>query len=487
MHLKSSYFLFLLIAIVAFTFIAVPTLAQKTTLPLARILGPEVQSKTMTVNVWLKQRDKAAFDELVRQMYDKNSPNYHHWVTMAEYQKRFAPTVADAATVRQHLTSNNLTVLSTDKLNHVVTARGTVADVQRAFNVQLNQVSINGNTHRMAASEPLVTGPAAKLIANVQGLVDLNYENYARRPIDPDTGKADPLVALKTPNPPPAIQFFNPNCYRPPTTKNFRTPNGPHAIYTGARYGGNINAGPPNLPYCGYDATQIQKAYNLKPLYKQKLDGRGQTIVIVDAFGSDTIIPDANLFSQINGLPPLTPDNFQIFYPTGPAACNGACGTWADETSLDVEWSHAVAPGANIALLLAADNSFTNLDLSVLFAIENELGPVISNSYGIGEIILAIYAPSELVVQDTLSQLAASLGMSANFSTGDDGDFYLRYGVTTVSMPAASPYSVAVGGTSLFLNGDRTIKFQTGWGNNETRIAMSFPIRLSSLRSCSDL
>ena len=473
----TKYVFSVLVACVAIALIAIPAFAQGAnagrSLPKAQLLGPENLSKQITVNVWLKQHNKAAFDELVRQMYDKNSPNYHHWLTPTEYKQKFAPSDAEAATVRQHLANNNLSVVSTDKFNHVVTARGPVADVQRAFGVQLNRVSLNGNIHRMPAAEPVIAGAAGKLVATVQGLADLSYQNYSQRRVDPDTGQPEPMVALSSPS--PAIKFFNANCLRAPQTKGFKTPGGPRAVYSGNRYGNNINSGPPNLPPCGYDAPQIQKAYGLKSLYNQKLDGAGQNIVIVDAFGNDTITSDANIFSEINGLPPLTPDNFLILYPTGPASCGGVCGGWADETSLDVEWSHAVAPGANIILLLAADNSFTNLDLSVLFAIENQIGPVISNSYGIGEIVLATYFPSELTVQDTLSQLAAALGMSNNFSTGDNGDFFLNYGVTTVSMPAASPYSVAVGGTSLFLNSDKTTKVQTGWGNNETRIANVTP------------
>src|SRR5690348_215878 len=55
-------------------------------------LGPEDASKQITINVWLKQHNKEAFDDLVRQMYQKGSPNYHHWITLDEYKARFAPT-----------------------------------------------------------------------------------------------------------------------------------------------------------------------------------------------------------------------------------------------------------------------------------------------------------------------------------------------------------------------------------------------------------
>ncbi|MBZ5547037.1 MAG: S53 family peptidase [Acidobacteriia bacterium] len=486
----TKYVLSVFVACIALALIALPAFAQGAkagrSLPHPQLLGPENLSKQITVNVWLKQHNKAAFDELVRQMYDKNSPTYHHWLTPNEYKLKFAPTDAEAATVRQHLANNNLSVVSTDKFNHVVTARGTVADVQRAFGVQLNRVTVNGAVHRMPAAEPAIAGPAAPLVATVQGLADLSYHNYFQRRIDPDTGKPEPMVPVKSAAAAPTssvVKFFNANCYGARQTKFFTTPGGgPHAVYSGARYGNNINAGPPNLPPCGYDAPQIQVAYGLKALYsqkigKQRLDGTGQTVVIVDAFGNDNILNDSNIFSQINALPPLTSGNFQIFYPTGPASCGGVCGSWADETSLDVQWAHAVAPGANIALVLGVDNSFTALDLANLFAIENLIGPVISNSFGIPEIVLAQYLPSELVVENSLTQLAAALGISLDVSTGDAGDNLIldnvNFGIDSVSpgANADSPYATAIGGTSLFLNSDRSIKFQTGWGNNLTRIA----------------
>ena len=415
-------------------------------------------------------------------MYDKSSPNFHHWLTMNDYKTRFAATDADMAVVRQHLAANNLKVVATDKLNRYVTATGIVADVQRATGVQMNVASIKGETHRVATGAPVIYGAAGKVIATVQGLSDLKYQSYARAPIDPETGKPVAATPLSKVRPAssvgPAEKFFFANCLGGTQTRTFKTNGGyPQATYTGSRYGGNINNGPPNLPSCGYDAPQVETAYGLKALYKAKLDGSGQNVVIVDAFGSDSIASDANTFSEINGLPALN-NNFAVFYPTGPASCGGdnsTCGTWFIETSLDVEWSHTVAPGANIALVIAADNSFSNLDLAVLWAIENEVGPVISNSYGIEEDILASEDPAELLVENSLAELAASLGISVNFSSGDDGDFFLQVGENTVSAASALPYATGVGGTSLFINPDKTMKLQTGWGNNETRIASYAP------------
>ena len=228
---------------------------------------------------------------------------------------------------------------------------------------------------------------------------------------------------------------------------------------------------------------RLQTAYGLNQAYSAGWDGTGQTIVIVDAFGSNTIFDDANTFSTLNGLPALTSTNFQIYTPNGPVNCGTDCinGNWQFETTLDVEWAHSIAPGANIALVLTADNTFTNLDIGNLFAIENLLGNVISNSFGISEIALVDFFPSELVVENSLSELAASLGMNQDISTGDSGDELavdqIDFGIDSVSPQAGatSPFVTAVGGTSTFLNKNDKIKLQTGWGLNFVRIANPSP------------
>src|SRR5208282_1958222 len=453
----------------------------------AQILGAENPSKQIAVTFWLKQHDKAGLDELVRQMYDRNSPNYHHWLTLKEYQARFAPSAAEMAIVQQHLAAHNLHVVYTDKLNHAVSARGAVADVERATGVQLNRALINGETHRLPSGEPAIPGAAGKLVYAVQGLTDFKYESHARRAIDPDTGKPFPVTPLSKISPLSGAspefklgkdqQFFNANCLGATQSHTFKTtPGAPSAHYTGTRYGDNINLGPPKLPPCGYDTPQVDTAYGLTSLYAGGLDGAGQTVVIVDAFGSDSIATDANTFASINGLPPLDLlTNFNIYYPTGYTNCGGNTCGWDTETSLDVEWSHSFAPVANIALVLALNNDNDNLDLAVLYAIDNQLGSVISNSYGIEEALLVAQDPGELVVENLINEAGAALGISVNFSSGDDGDFLLAYGATTVGMPASSPYATAVGGTSLFLNKDHSINVQTGWGTHITKIASPTP------------
>jgi subtilase family serine protease len=454
--------------------------------PKSAIVGPEDQNKQISVTVWLNLHNKATLDDMVKDMYDESSPNYHHFLTKEQYQSQFAPSAEDAAQVRSFLASHNLKVTSTDKMNHFVVAQGRVGDAQAAFNVKINRAMVNGAVHRVTSSEPAVSGSASTVVAAVTGLSDLNYRANVSPAVDRDTGK--PYAGLPLTAAGANGLFFSADCLRPPETQVFTT-NGstPIATYTGNRYGADINSPAPNLPSCGYDTAEIQQAYGLTSPIANGLDGTNQTIMIVDAFGSNTILADANAFSANNGLPPLTSANFQIFTPNGASettcsATNGCiAGNWQFETTLDVEWAHSLAPGANIVLVVTADNTFTNLDIGNLFAIENGFGNQLSNSFGIPEIVLAELAPSELVVENGISEIAAALGISHNISTGDSGDNLLAnqadFGIDSVSAGAnsTSPFATAVGGTSTFLDPNDNIKLQTGWGLNEVRIANPAP------------
>ena len=117
---------------------------------------------------------------------------------------------------------------------------------------------------------------------------------------------------------------------------------------------------PPTTSYClanfgihCYSPAQFEKAYDLGPLHSHGIDGRGQTIAIVDSFGSPTIANDLHVFDQTFGLP--DPPSLKIIAPAGPIPAfdptNSDMVGWAEETTLDVEWSHVFAPGANILLV----------------------------------------------------------------------------------------------------------------------------------------
>lgn len=426
----------------------------------ARDLGPEQASLQVTIHVWLQLHNEEALRELVQQQYDESSANYHAWLTRDQFNAQFAPTAGEVKTIQKFLAAHNLTVVSVGERNMYVKAQGTIADVQRAFNVQIHRFDVRGVIRRANTSDPSMEEPAGSLVSRVGGLSDLGFNPHHVQPVNLATGQPNPPVALSAA---PNGAFYSANCFRPPQTVNFSNDGSlPKATYFGNRYGSDITSGPPNLPPCGYQPSDVQTAYNLNGLYKDGLNGAGQTVVIVDAYGSPTIAVDASTFSGFYGLPSL---NLTIYQPGGPPVFNAG---WATETSLDVEWSHSVAPGADIALVEAYTDSFDDLDAAILFAVDSELGNVISNSYGAPESELGGVPFTPL---DDILILATSQGISVNYSSGDDGDFYAVEGQTDVSYPASSPYATGVGGTSLALKPDGSMAFQTGWGNNETRIA----------------
>ena len=146
-----------------------------------------------------------------------------------------------------------------------------------------------------------------------------------------------------------------------------------------------------------------------------------------------------------------------------------------------MEWAHAVAPGANIVVLVTP-NVVTNsgfaqdIDIALLYAVANHLGNVISFSYGVPEVTLA---PADLDETNLLTEVAAISGVSVNVSSGDGGDTgevqrpgseklnYTEKAIPAmVSYPASAQYATAVGGISLALNSSNAIKWQAGWGNN---------------------
>ena len=139
-----------------------------------------------------------------------------------------------------------------------------------------------------------------------------------------------------------------------------------------------------------YGPLQYEQAYNMKPLYRAGLTGAGKTIVIVDSFGSPTITADLNTFDAAYGLP--SPPSFNIITPDGPVNQNDpAAPGWGVETSLDVEYAHAMAPGANILLVetpVAETEGTTGLPEIVAaenFVINHHLGDVITQSFGATE------------------------------------------------------------------------------------------------------
>ncbi len=431
----------------------------------AKDLGPADPGKQITVSVWLKRHNDAAFRELLRQQYTPGSATYHQWLTTEQYAAMFGPSPAEASQVGNFLKSHNLRVTKTDKYNQFVTAEGSVANVQSAFHVQIDRFNLNGKTYRANTSDAAIEGPAGALSLAVLGLDDLAAEAYVRQPLDPATGHA---VQVSMDELGPA--GFTGNCWGTPGIDNFPTSNG-YFQYSGNKYTGTLNY---NDGVCGYTPAQLQHAYGIDQAYSNGYNGQGQTVSIVIGYGSPTISQDLSTFDGYFSLPAAT----LIITDGGNTGSNAKANL---ETTLDVESSHALAPGAWIDLFVAPDLTFANLLTEESEAVTYNCVTInsttqcsyqISNSWGAPETTVPA---STLLAFDSTAATAAAKGISVNFASGDNGDFLQATGTAQVSWPASDPSVTAVGGTSMFLRNDGSgdILFQTGWGTNLTRIVQN--------------
>jgi subtilase family serine protease len=409
-------------------------------------MGMADPSQIVTIQVHLQGSNQDQLSSFIQQLHDPSSPNFQKWLTPDQFKAQFGTTAGSLATVQNFLTGKNLKVLNSN--GRSITVQGTVGDLQNAFHTQIHQFAVNGNLVRANVSNPIVDEPAGSLVSAVSGLTQIMAKPHSLVARDASGKPRNPIAvdAAVTPD----GRFFPTQCFVGNGTVSIS--DGVNtAAYTGQEYGG-----------CAYQPSELATAYNFNGLYSQGLTGAGQTIVIVDAFGSPTLAQDVALFDALYGLPAAQITTFNVNVDGAPVRTNAG---FATETTLDVEWAHAVAPGAKIALVLAADNSFTNLNAAVQFAIENHLGPAVSNSYGAEENLIdaGTIAATEAVLAE-----GAAAGVSVNYSSGDDGDFSIAEGpgITTVSYPSGSPFATSVGGTSLFVNPDNTLNFQTGWGTN---------------------
>lgn len=227
----------------------------------------------------------------------------------------------------------------------------------------------------------------------------------------------------------------------------------------------------PGVPVACYVPSQILAAYNIQPLLDQGFTGTGKTIVIVDAFSSPTISQDLSVFNTVFGLPAmnaggptftiLAPDGLTPFDPT-----NADQVGWSGEISLDVEWAHAIAPGANITLVLAKSDQDADMLSATKYAVDHRLGDVISQSFGENESCMdssLAKRQHQVFIEATLKNitlLASSGDIGAAQGTCDGNSF-----VKAVSNPADDPLVVSVGGTHLSAALDGTYEGETVWND----------------------
>jgi subtilase family serine protease len=202
----------------------------------------------------------------------------------------------------------------------------------------------------------------------------------------------------------------------------------------------------------GYSPQQIQTAYGVNQIKFSggtvTGNGAGETIAIVDAYNDPNISLDLAKFDseyKLSALPSFTVKNL------GASTTNAG---WALETSLDVEWAHAIAPAANIVLVEAASSNLNSLFSAVSYASKLPGVGVVSMSWGTPEFW------GEQQYDSIFTTPAGHTGVTYVASSGDSGAWY------GPMYPSVSPNVLAVGGTSLTLNSNGTYGSDTGWSGS---------------------
>jgi hypothetical protein len=360
---------------------------------------------------------EAALQQLLEEQQSKASPNYHAWLTPEQFGKQFGPADADIQSVTQWLVSTGFTEIHVSSGRTVIEFSGNAGQLRNTFHSGIHQYHIAGKDYIANSVDPQIPAALTPVVAGV-----VSMHNFPRKPLYRNVGvfsrerRKDRYSALF-----------------PSLSSALLTQPGPCGLASG-----------PCFPLTPYDFATI---YNVLPLWTatSPIDGTGEAIAIV---GQSDIYPqDVSNFREDFGLPP--PSLNIIYNGTNP----GKLATQGDEeeSDLDVEWSGAIAKGATIDFVVSAStNSSAGVDLSAEYIIDNNIAPVMSESYGACELELGSAGNRFF---DNLWQQAAAEGITVFVSTGDSGSAVCdqNSGIATnglsVSGISSTPYNVAVGGT----------------------------------------
>jgi subtilase family serine protease len=266
-------------------------------------------------------------------------------------------------------------------------------------------------------------------------------------------------------------------------------------VQPGVMHLGRAQSSPPTTADCEkaykvacFEPAQIQQAYNLPALYASGVTGKGATIVIVDSFGSPTIKHDLGVFDQAFGL--AAPPSLKIIQPAGKVSAynpnNSDMVGWAGETTLDVEYAHTIAPGANLLLVetpvseTEGTHGFPQIIKAEEYVLNHHLGDVISQSFSATEqtfptprpaSIQALRGAYELAAKDKVTVLTAA-GDSGAAEVGLDENTYYLHPVT--SWPDSDPLVTGIGGTQVHVNAKGQPTNQTVWNDTYSKATNEF-------------
>jgi subtilase family serine protease len=362
----------------------------------------------------------------------KNSGSYHAWLTPDSFGKQFGPSDSDVQAVTDWLTRQGFQISKVSTGRSVIEFNGTAGQVRKGFQTEIHRFVVNGEEHFANVSDPAIPQALTPVVSGVVALHNFRKSSHLR----------------------------SKGIYRRVAGSNELKP-----LFT--------YDNPANFAMAPADFNTV---YNITPT---GLTGAGQTIAIVGRsnINAQDIIDFRNLF----GLP-------QNFTQAGNIIINGpdpgvlappSPGTGSDESEsdLDVEWAGAIAPNATI-LLVVSESTLTNTaqvtdgaDLSSLYIVDNNLAPILSDSFGSCEEALGTAGNQ---FSNSLWEQAAAQGITVAVAAGDNGSAGCdptvaspdaAVGGLAVTGDASTPFNVAVGGTDFDFSTLPTTPPNKYWGS----------------------
>ena len=334
-------------------------------------------------------------------LQNRRSPQFHKFLTPEQYATRFGMNASDLERIKVWLESYGFTNVETARGGTWMNFDGTAGMVRSAFHTAIHNYLVNGGTHFANAGEPELPKALSGIVAGVWGLHNIMPEARSR-----------------------SVQ--------PRFTSNLS---------------GNTFLAPDDW------AT----IYNVKPLYGAGLDGSpianpsgnycaGSPCSIVVIGRSDVLASDLANFRSAAGLPAKPP--FIVVPPNDndPGFSSGD----ERESDLDLEWAGAIAKNGNILFVTADNNPHNGTEDAIVYAIDNNVAPILSTSYGLCELRKSTV---DMTFLEGLYAQANAQGMTVVSATGDHGAADCDGGSAAVSglavdYPAASTYVTGVGGTA---------------------------------------
>jgi subtilase family serine protease len=410
-----------------------------------------------SLTVYLASQNAAALAQYATDVSTPGNALYGKFLTAAQAKARFLATPAQIKSVQEWLTGAGLHITSTT--DHQIDVTGDAASIKRAFGTTLNQYEVKGQLLRAPATNVVIPAAVASAVLGVTGFTSSTSTVRPTYVPVSDLAKATGAKASKGIAPTPTCS----------TSWDQKKVSGAPAGYTKNTY----------YDECSFQPSQLRQAYGIT---KSGMTGKGVTIAIVDAYGSSTMLADANEYATNHGDKPFAPGQYTEVVTPGQwdsqAACGGPAG-WAPEEALDVEMSHGLAPDANVVYVGANSCNDNDLQAAEADIVDNHLADIVSNSWaglmyssaaGDGESATSIAAYEQIFEQ------GATEGIGFDFSAGDCGNNSPGAAATGVncdptttkaqaSYPSSDPLVTDVGGTALGVSDKKgNYKFETDMG-----------------------